>query len=352
MRIQRLIHFFLLIILSLPLILLSYQPSKAQAGDAWELISEVNALRVSYGLPPLEVNNSLMSAAQGHSAYQAQIGTWTHTGPGGSRPRDRAIAAGYGGGAQVYVSENVATGINLSPHDTVYQMWQDAIHLETMISPSYREIGAGVASSDGWVYYTIDVGYVAGSAGDNQPPPSTPGIPGTPGTPRPTEPAAVPIKLATPGPDGTVVHVVQWGQFLENIAKAYKVELNDVLALNGITMNAVIFPGDKILITRGTTPIVLTTASGTLTGTVEKTPGKTKTLAPAKKLVTSTPTPKATKESEPVFTDVPRTAEPTAWDSGISLDQNGPDYLLFAIIALAASGTGLILFGSALRRNG
>ena len=98
--------FTLILALGLVLPALFTQPtsSSAQAGDAWQLIAEVNALRAAYGLSPYEVNNALMSAAQKQSDYQASIGTWTHTGAGGSRPYDRAVAAGYGGGAQVFVS--------------------------------------------------------------------------------------------------------------------------------------------------------------------------------------------------------------------------------------------------------
>jgi uncharacterized protein YkwD len=104
--------FLLLLVVSFILPALMVQPTRthAQAGDAWQLIAEVNGLRAAYGLPPYEINNSLMAAAQGHSDYQAQIGTWTHTGSGGSRPHDRAIAAGFGGGAQVFVSENQQNG--------------------------------------------------------------------------------------------------------------------------------------------------------------------------------------------------------------------------------------------------
>lgn len=60
------------------------------------------------------VNKALMASAQAHSDYQAEIGQVTHSGQGGSRPRDRAIAFGYGGGATVYVSENIAGGMNMS----------------------------------------------------------------------------------------------------------------------------------------------------------------------------------------------------------------------------------------------
>ncbi|MEM5774818.1 MAG: CAP domain-containing protein, partial [Anaerolineaceae bacterium] len=82
--------------------------ARAQAGTVYDLIAAVNYLRSSQGISALEVDGSLMSIAQTHSDYQAALGTWTHQGANGSSPRDRAIAAGYGSGATVYISENVA----------------------------------------------------------------------------------------------------------------------------------------------------------------------------------------------------------------------------------------------------
>ena len=162
---HKLVTYFLTLGFVLTVLFTQPSNSAAQVGDAWQLIAEVNALRAAYGLSPYEVNNALMSAAQNQSDHQASIGSWTHTGPGGSRPYDRAVAAGYGDGARVFVSENVAMGIDLGTSRTVNEMWQDATHLETMISPLYTHIGAGVGRADGRVYYTIVVGYIAGSAG-------------------------------------------------------------------------------------------------------------------------------------------------------------------------------------------
>jgi LysM repeat protein len=329
--------------------------SSAQVGEPWQLIAEVNALRASYGLPAYEVDNSLMAAAQSHSEYQASIGTWTHSGPGGSRPHDRAVAAGYGGGAQVYVSENVATGVDLSPSTTVYQMWQDAVHLETMISSSYRHIGAGVAvADDGWVYYTIDVGYVAGNPGDGPQPIALPTLPG--GTPAPTAIALMPITIATPRPDGAVIHVVQYGQFLENIAKAYDISLQELLEKNYLNQDTVIYPGDKLLIKPSTTPSDSATESITQapasTDTQDEAPTQTSTARPK----SSTPTPTSV-DITPVSlaaAAVPNEPGDIAPEAAlvvpaVETDQ-GPDYLLIIVFILAVVGGGLIALGSVVKR--
>ncbi len=332
------------------------QPGRtyAQVGEPWQLVAEVNALRAAYGLPPYEVNNALMSAAQKHSDYQAQIGSWTHTGQGGSRPHDRAVAAGYGGGAQVYISENVAAGVNLSPGRAVGEMWQDAIHLETMISPHFTHIGAGVGQAGDWVYYTIVVGYIAGSPGSGTSSGANPPPGGAGGTPAPTVIPVEPIAVATPGADGSIQHVVQWGQFLENIAKAYEVELSDLLALNGLSKETVIYPGDKLLIQPGRTPggVQALSLAGTPQGTesVTSTPQVISTSKSPTKVPTKTPTP------VPVAMGVsaqssPASTAPALLDESPRSDGEGSNYLLYAVFGFAVTGTALILFGSSLKKR-
>lgn len=322
--------------------------SFAQAGDAWQLIADVNAHRSTYGLPPLEVNNGLMSAAQRQSDHQASIGTWTHSGPGGSRPYDRAVAAGYGGGARVFVSENVAMGIDLSTSRTVNEMWQDSIHLESMISPLYTHIGAGVAHADGWVYYTIVVGYIAGSAGSGsvQEIPSSPVGSETDTTPLPTVIPVEPISIATPAADGSIQHVVQPGQFLENIANAYDVELDELLALNGLVPQTVIFPGDKLLILGGSSSPPDPIRLGSPTSNIEPTiiPTSTATAIPS----VTIPTPAAAALIDAVRPS-PTALAPTVSGGSASSQSGNLDILLFAVFGLAVAGTGMILFGSALK---
>lgn len=350
---RKIIALLLIIGMILLAILARPEPGFAQVGDAGQLIAEVNALRVAYGLAPLKADSALMSAAQKHSDYQASIGTWTHSGPGGSRPHDRAVAAGYGGGAQVFVSENVATGINLSPSRAVNELWQDAVHLDTMISPLFTHIGAGVGQQGEWVYYTIDVGYIAGSAGSGtseqvQPPPVDSG------TSAPPQPSAIPIQpisTARPGRDGSIQHVVEPGQFLINIAAAYQMELSELLALNGLSEQAVIYPGDKLLIQAASTQLPALLMDAPLRQPVEnfapgETPSSTPTTNPP--TPTTTPVPVAMgNEVEPGPTMVISTAMAAPAD-----DRSGNgDYLLYAVFGLAASGLALILFGSALKRH-
>jgi LysM repeat protein len=347
---RKILTFITAVFIILPIVASQPTQTNAQAGDGWDLIAEVNALRAAYGLPPYEVNNALMASAQGHSNYQAEIGTWTHTGVGGSRPHDRAVAAGYGGGAQVYVSENIAAGVNLSPSRAVNEMWQDAAHLETMISPFFTHIGAGVGRAGDWVYYTINVGYLAGAPGSGASSANSAAPGSSAVTPAPTAIPIEPISIATPGSDGSVVHVVKYGQFLETIANAYEVPLQDVLAMNGLSDQAVIFPGDKLLIMVGQTP--------------ESTPAEESLLIPAEAdLNTPIPTntqiarpPTRTPSPVPVAMNLPTGSSPTSTATkGVSQPsqevESGLDYLLYVVFGLAISGTALILFGNALKKR-
>jgi len=292
--------------------------ASAQASSAYDVVAAVNDFRASNGLPPLQIDPILMSIAQAHSDYQASTGTITHTGPGGSRPTDRAYAAGFGGGATIFVSENIAGGINLSIQNAIYQYWQDQLHLNTMLNPAAVYIGAGVAVSGNYVYYTVDAGYFAGapSTGSTVNPPQ-----GNTNT-GPTAVAYDPFVVSTPRDDGAIVHVVGYGQSLIGIAKTYKVELNDILQLNGLNLSAIIYPGDKIVIK--TTVALTPTPSSSETAPVEKITDIPRALAAAAK---NTPTPRNT------FTPVPtESPTPTATPPPISSER---EQLVIGVIIMA-----------------
>lgn len=354
-------------------------PRPAPLYSASEVIQLVNGLRQANGLKPLRVNSALMAAAQAHSEYQAATGNASHTGKGGSRPHDRAVANGYGGGASVSVSENIYSGSNASAAQAV-RWWQgDSLHLNTMLSASYRDAGAGVAQADGVTYYTLVVGYVSGEEGQppaGQPGGSQPGSGGSPsklpgstpgGQPAPAGTAVaflVPIQAATPRADGSIVHEVQWGQFLYNIADAYKVELPYLLVLNSLTDSTVIYPGDKLLIrpadptaTLRASPTAVDTATPTMTksslaraseaGT--PTPGETAAVAAAVvDSVEASPDEQAVSESRPDAAADSPVGETSAEPAG---GRQRLDPLLLVIGGLVVVGTALMLFGSAVSRR-
>jgi LysM repeat protein len=326
---RNLIHLCLLFLMILLALFSNSTPSSAQAGDPYSLIDAVNGLRAANGLPPLQTNSILMSVAQAHSDYQAAIGQVTHTGAGGTTKWDRAAAAGYGGGGTFFISENIAGGNNLSV-DGVISMWLgDDPHIQTMLGTNYQDIGAGVSVSNGFVYYTIDVAYVAG--GHSYIPPATI----TPGGP-----TAIPVYLVqttTPKPDGSVVHTVLSGQTLIGIAKAYGLTVEEIKGLNNLTSDT-IYVGDKLLIHLANTPGPTNTTSATTTPTRAATPTRNPTRTP-------------TPSSSPIATSLSTQVNPAQKDT----PQSGPDplgnILVMVIIGLAAGGVILMIIGSFMKRS-
>jgi LysM repeat protein len=335
-----------LAILILVVLRLEVSRASASIASASEVIQLVNQLRRANGLQPYQVNQALMAAAQAHSDYQAAQGSVTHNGQGGSRPHDRAVANGYGDGAAVSVSENIAGGSNLSASGAV-NWWQgDNLHLTTMLSPNYQEVGAGVAESGDTVYYTLVAGYVSGSP----PPPASEGTSPTSSStqvnPEATAIAAASIKIATPRPDGAVVHVVEQGQVLWNISVAYKVSLTELMALNNLTDRSVIYPGDKLLIHLAeATPAI--TAIQTISATATDVPASN-TPRPTRTPVQSTPTPIA---AAMLTIGDQSSSQPGEGTAGQSQSESGIDPILIMIAVLVLIGAGLVFAGSVMKRK-
>lgn len=319
--------FTVLAILGLCLAQAAIRPARAQSEipGPYDLIAAVNAFRAGYGLPALEVHGTLMAIAQAHSDYQASIGSVTHFGPGGSRPRDRAYAAGYGGGKTVFISENIAGGGKMSVEDAIYKYWQDEAHLNTMINPQYQHVGAGVGVANGAVYFTLDVGVITGVEANNTPVPA-----GTAGTPQPTVVSQImmPVKTSTPGEDGSLVHVVQAGQTLWSIAIAYDVKILEIAQLNNLSADQpLIRVGQELLIRPAAPPTASPTHAPTLAPTRTLKPTQTRTQeAPGR-------TPEALKEP-------PATRAPL-FPNVSSLET--PDRQLLGLVLIAVCGLGLVM---------
>ena len=260
-------------------------PPKAEASrsgqSAGELINGVNQLRASYGMASYKVDPILMAVAEAQNNYSISIGEITHYGPDGSRPRDQAIAAGYGAGATIFVSENIAQGTGLSPSEAV-EMWTgDDPHLNTMIGANYRDVGAAAGESDGVYYYTLLAGYVAGVGSANSSAPVASPFASTGA-------GAVSFVIpATPQEDGSIVHTVQAGQTLWTIAAVYNVPLDQLRKLNNLAETPLLHPGDRLIIQAAlaTAPPKVTQTSTAVTPRPE---------LPTPPLATRTPAPTAT----------------------------------------------------------
>ena len=294
--------FTLALLILLGSALLARQPVQAQAGSAPDLIAEVNALRASKGLPPLQVDSALMAAAQAHADYQAAIDSITHSGPGGSLPRDRAVAAGFGSGATVFVAENIAVGRDLSISSVVHTTWADSLHQTTMLSPQNTHAGAGVATANGEVYYTLDVGYMAGAPIEAAAQTGRSTISPTSAAPAATEAPDSSIQTATPQADGSIVHEIQLGQALWSIAIAYGTTIEEINRANGLPLNAILYPGQTLIMAPSSTPTTPPTETATLPPPT-RTPMPTRTLRPP--TLTPTLAPSATLTPRPLLPQLP-----------------------------------------------
>jgi len=301
------------------------KPVQAQGNTAYDLVATVNAVRTAQGLPALEVDGILMGTAQATADVMAANGSCSHIG----NATGRIAAAGYGGGATVFATENIACGQTMTVESVVYTYWADATHMMPMTDPKYTHIGGGVTVLNGKTYYVIHAAYVSGGSYSSAPVTTSSGVSQPAGT------AAVirPLITATPGADGAVIHEVQPGQTLWNIAISYGVKIADLIALNKLPANPVLTIGQKIVVRAAPTPtlsptVTLTPRPPTRTPTPTATP-RTPTVTPT---VTLTPTP----TRKPLFNFTPPSA-----------DQRNS----LGIGIIAVSGVGLLVLGFAALRK-
>jgi hypothetical protein len=233
------------------------QPAAAQGDPVSEVFNLVNGVRAENGLPPYTQNAALMAAAQAHSEWGASVGYFDHTGAGGSRPTDRAVAAGYGEYGTVRISENIYWGSSATPQSAVTWWRNSPIHFAGMTSSTYQEIGVGVAYGDSGGYFTL----VFGVKTADIPPPQAGGS-GSQGSQSgggtaaelPAEPEIPQMATQAPRADGSIVHIVEEGQAIWNIAAAYKIDVLSLQTMNGLNDNSIIHIGNEILVRPASTP--------------------------------------------------------------------------------------------------
>ncbi len=205
-----------------------------RAQSAADILQQVNQFRLNNGLPPLQYNSALASAAQNQADFMAEFQVFSsHVGYGGSTPLSRARAAGYGG----RVSENIVGGTGMSAAAGLRWWINSPVHYRTLITTQYTEAGTGYATDGSINYYVL----VVGSPG-NAPPPAN----NAPANPAPL--FVAPITLAEPAEDGSITHVVQEGQALWTLAAYYDAPLSDLLLYNNLKEDAFVQPGDEIII--------------------------------------------------------------------------------------------------------
>lgn len=138
-------------------------------------------------------------------------------------------------------------------------------------------------------------------------------------TPSPTPRPLTPIEMLTPAADGKYYHIVLSGQTLSGIAALYDVNLNDLMAWNGLNGTSILQPEQKLLLQ--VTPPATTTptpAPATPTSASTEPPAVTPSRPPP------TPSPTAVKTILP--TQVPPSAAggmPIIWLLPIALAIGG-----------------------------
>lgn len=271
--------------LALPLRPASAVPH-AVTGD--EVMAAVNELRRSQGLQPYVVDPGIMAYAQERSDYQALTSRSDHLHSDGMTSLK----------SHRYV-ENVAGGDigYLTAYSVVYEIWNDPVHMKTMIGFDSGWAGAGVASDSTTTYVTLNV--LPGGPGAR---PTLPG--GTPGSALALTPIAlVPLQTATMKPDGEIIHKVGYGQTLWAIAQAYGVTSARIRELNSMAPDdSAIWAGQWLLIVPSglVTP---TPPAAFPTGTaLSSAPGLTPSAIPISPTPSLTPT--------PIEADTPTPARP------------------------------------------
>ncbi|MCP4357213.1 MAG: LysM peptidoglycan-binding domain-containing protein [Chloroflexi bacterium] len=216
------------------LLFVGAKPPVTEAQSASEIMQQVNQFRINNGLPPLSYNSALASAAQNQANYMVQYQVFSsHVGFNGSTPQSRANAAGYNG----RVNENIVGGTGLTAPKGLTWWVNSPVHYNTLITTQYTEAGTAFATDGEINYFVLVVGQPSNA-------PIQPPIVTT--NPEPL--FIIPITLAKPGEDGSLVHVVQDGQALWSLAAHYDVPLSDLLLFNGLLADSFVQPGDEIII--------------------------------------------------------------------------------------------------------
>jgi len=217
-----------------------------QSVAAYELIIAMNTLRVSNGLSALVEDATINAVAQATAEIMAANQMSWHIGDVSGRLQ----AAGFGGGAKVWATENFAVGGNHTI-DTIMLAWSDASHMIPALNPAYCAVGAGVAeSSNGMTYYVLQAAYTSGkSCGEYISPVDDSDDTGdSSGTTTGISQIIVPVKVATPDAEGKIYHVVEAGQSFWSIAISYKITIHDIEIWNNISKDSKLQIGQKLFI--------------------------------------------------------------------------------------------------------
>lgn len=102
----------------------------------------VNAERQKESLPALVCNETAIKAARQYSQYMCDAEFFSHTGPDGSTPQTRIIAAGVDASTLAAVGENIAAGYMTA--EAVVVGWMNSPgHRANILHTGFKETGIG-----------------------------------------------------------------------------------------------------------------------------------------------------------------------------------------------------------------
>ena len=295
---------FALLVVTLSLLLPKEVSAKPQVqttiSSASQLIEVVNNLRVSYGLQQLTVHPILMQTAQSQADYMAATGQTTHTRPGGISFTQQLLTLGFPLSGDLslggFRAENILSNSDPLVWNGVPSAWQDADHMNTMLSQNFTNIGAGLSQGKGGYYYAVDCAAVTGS-GQMQSSASSilTSVPASEsGNSAGISQYMVPVVLNTALPNGDVFHKVQYGQSLWSVAIQYGTTIKNIQALNNLGQDLVVYQGQQLLVKKSATqpaPVPATPLVTTTTLKVEVAPATPIISFPTELFATSTATP-------------------------------------------------------------
>ncbi|MCA9915115.1 MAG: LysM peptidoglycan-binding domain-containing protein [Anaerolineae bacterium] len=225
---KRLLSSFILLVLCASLV------APVQGQDAVsDLLGRINNLRAQLGLAPYSLNAALSAAAQNQANWMAANSAVSHVQDNGSRPRDRAQAAGYNSG---WVSENIYIG-GLATVDAAWNFWINSpVHYAGLTSPNYQDIGIATANGAGGHSFVLVFGTMSWGGVSSQNASASSGNGGGGGGQ--SAAAAPPSFIVGWDAHGNIMHEVQPGDTLGDIALLYGYTWDDIptmLELNGLS---------------------------------------------------------------------------------------------------------------------
>jgi uncharacterized protein YkwD len=123
--------------------------STTTADTAAALVCDLNTLRASQQLPPLQLDPELTSAAQGMADQMVAQQFFSHTTPDGQTLSDRVAATGYMTSAWTWtLGENLGWGdLGYStPFAIAIGWWNSPEHRDNLLDPSFTDVGIGLAT--------------------------------------------------------------------------------------------------------------------------------------------------------------------------------------------------------------